>query len=135
MPITPFLATPPLRFRGIPDSLASTHVEASECCLIHADNPYSPQKGVFLNPNVKVGYNGSSYNAVNSPDAVMSPIGVYVSIWKSRILRWISTPVWNDWVVSSRMSKWAKKTKGAEGGAFCLVDEMQILYERGWKHV
>jgi hypothetical protein len=29
----------PLRFRGISDSLAKYHLEASECCLIHFDNP------------------------------------------------------------------------------------------------
>lgn len=44
-----------LTFRGIPDDLASLHLEGSECCLIHADNPLSHSKGVFLNPNVRVG--------------------------------------------------------------------------------
>lgn len=31
----PFYSNEPLRFRGIADSLAAYHIEASECCLIH----------------------------------------------------------------------------------------------------
>ncbi|KAJ6185974.1 hypothetical protein N7519_007275 [Penicillium mononematosum] len=50
MPASPFIASSPLRFRGIPDSLAEYHLEGSECCLIHTDNPLSVEKGVYLNP-------------------------------------------------------------------------------------
>ena len=32
---SPFNAASPLRFRGIADSLATHHLEGSECCLIH----------------------------------------------------------------------------------------------------
>jgi hypothetical protein len=67
MPISPFISTPPLRFRGLPDSLAASHLEASECCLIHADNPLSTSKPILLNSLVKVGYNGSAYDASPSP--------------------------------------------------------------------
>ena len=49
----PFYKSPPLSFRGIPDSLAVHHLEGSECCLIHADNELSTVKGVWLNPNVR----------------------------------------------------------------------------------
>lgn len=37
-----------LECRGIDDSLAQKHVEASECCLIHVDNELSGEeaKGV-----------------------------------------------------------------------------------------
>ncbi|KAL8996568.1 MAG: hypothetical protein Q9169_003963 [Polycauliona sp. 2 TL-2023] len=42
----------PLRFRGIPDSLAQYHLEGSECCLIHYDNPLSAENGVYINPEV-----------------------------------------------------------------------------------
>jgi hypothetical protein len=65
MDATPFYDTiSPLRFRGIPDSLAATHVEASECCLIHVDNPMSAKKGVWLNPRVRVGYSVQAYESV-----------------------------------------------------------------------
>ncbi|KAJ4396833.1 hypothetical protein N0V93_001055 [Gnomoniopsis smithogilvyi] len=49
----PFYGEEPLRFRAIPDSLADFHLEGSECCLIHADNPLSAREssGVWLNPN------------------------------------------------------------------------------------
>jgi hypothetical protein len=46
-----------LSFRGIADGLAELHLEGSECCLIHAGNPLSELKGVYMNPNVQVGYN------------------------------------------------------------------------------
>ncbi|KAI8937463.1 hypothetical protein NX059_005184 [Plenodomus lindquistii] len=137
MPIHPFTSTPPLRFRAIPDTLASTHLEASECCLIHADNPLSPPnptspaQQIFLNPTVKVGYNGSSYTAITAPSAVLSPLAIFFAVWKNRILRWVTTPVVKDWVIDRRV----KGSGESEKGGFCLVDEMQILYERGWKHI
>jgi hypothetical protein len=135
MPIAPFLGNSPLRFRGIPDTLAASHVEASECCLIHADNPLSESKGIFLNPNVKVGYNGSSYDAVHSPNAVMSPLQIFKSIWENRLLRWSTTTMFEEQFVRKRVEKWVGESKGREGGDFCLINEMQILYERGWRHV
>ncbi|KAI9877771.1 MAG: hypothetical protein M1830_000498 [Pleopsidium flavum] len=53
---TPFYGnSDALLFRGIPDSLAEYHLEASECCLIHADNPLTARRGVWLNSNVRVG--------------------------------------------------------------------------------
>lgn len=135
MPIEPFLGSSPLRFRGISDSLASKHVEASECCLIHADNPLSSSKGIFLNPNVKVGYNGSAYDAMHAPNAVMSPIQIFFSIWKSRLLRWFTTPLLKEWIVHGRVKEWSEATKNQQEAEFCLIDEMQIIFERGWKHV
>jgi hypothetical protein len=138
MPISPFLTnttSTTLRFRAISDSLAATHVEASECCLIHADNPLSVLKGVFLNPNVKVGYNGSSYEAVISPSAILSPLQMFKSVWKNRLLRWSTTTMFKERFVAGRVGKWVSDTKGWERGSFCLINEMQILYERGWKHM
>jgi len=135
MPIEPFVASSPLRFRGIPDSLATSHVEASECCLIHADNPLSETKGVFLNPNVKVGYNGPAFDAVNSPEAVMSPFDIWVAVWKNRVLRLFTNPIFKEHVVRQRLWKWSSETKQQESGDFCLINEMQILYAKGWKHM
>ncbi|KAH0280929.1 hypothetical protein KCU91_g636, partial [Aureobasidium melanogenum] len=43
----PFYQTPRLIFRGVSDSLAKLHVEGSECCLIHTDNPLSAEQGVW----------------------------------------------------------------------------------------
>ncbi|CAE7206105.1 hypothetical protein PTNB85_09589 [Pyrenophora teres f. teres] len=136
MPIDPFVASPPLRFRDIPDSLATSHVEASECCLIHADNPFSASKGVFLNPNVKVGYNGSAFDAVNSPQAIMSPFNIWTAVWKNRVLRVFTHPFFKEHVVSQRLRKWSTETEQrSERGEFCLINEMQILYEKGWRHM
>lgn len=135
MPIEPFLGDSPLRFRGTPDSLAISHVEASECCLIHADNPASATKGVFLNPNVKVGYNGTSYDAVKSPEAAFSPLDIFQSVWKSRLLRWFTTPYFKERIVRTRVGKWVSDTKGWERGDFCLINEMHVLLDSGWMHM
>ncbi|SPQ25522.1 32d47f56-b61b-4914-af33-11debf7c489f [Thermothielavioides terrestris] len=64
MPASTFTGLRGLRFRGLPDSLAAAHLEASECCLIHADNPASRSRGVFLNPAVRVGYSRAAYDRV-----------------------------------------------------------------------
>ena len=79
MDASPFYSpSDPLRFRGIPDSLASTHLEASECCLIHADNGLSTKKGVWLNPRVRVGYSVEAYESVH-PGVSLSPSSSFLS--------------------------------------------------------
>lgn len=62
----PFLVSHPPRFCGIPDSLAALHLEGSECCLIHIDNPLSATKGVWLNPLLRVGYNPDACGVVEA---------------------------------------------------------------------
>ncbi|KAF2022271.1 glycosyltransferase family 69 protein [Aaosphaeria arxii CBS 175.79] len=135
MPVEPFLASPPLRFRAIPDSLAASHLEGSECCLIHADNPLSVTKGLYLNPNVKVGYTIAAYEAINAPEASLSSIGILEAKWKNRILRWTTTPLLKEWIVRGRVKRWEAGTEGKERGLICLINEMQVLMEKGWKHV
>ena len=141
----PFYATAsrpsPLRFRGIPDSLAAYHLEGSECCIIHADNHLSASEGVWLNPNVRVGYDGWSYDAVN-PDrsAWLSLKETYGGLWKNRLSRW--WPVhWVkqlviSWVVDHRLRMWKKaQPNREEPGRDCLINEMQVLVWNGWAHV
>lgn len=129
----PFYAKPPLSFRGVPDSLADYHLEGSECCLIHADNPLSQKKGVYVNPNVRVGYNGAAYEAVNAFLTWPSPFNRVVGVWKTRLatfpamMRYASERM----TVHKRVSQWGVD----EPGAYCLVNEMQILVENGWKHL
>lgn len=135
MPVEPFLGEDPLRFRGISDSLAASHLEGSECCLIHADNKFSRTKGVFLNPNVQVGYNGTAYKASHSKEALMSPLKIYTLIWRNRIIRWFTTPMFKEWVVHNRVNAWARNKQNHERGEFCLINEMQVIMEKGWKHV
>ncbi|KAI8244293.1 hypothetical protein K4K53_003159 [Colletotrichum sp. SAR 10_77] len=70
MPAAPFLAPEAsgrrLRFRAVADSLAEEkHLEGSECCLIHVDNPLTEHLGVWLNPRVRVGYDGDAYRWAN----------------------------------------------------------------------
>lgn len=135
MPAEPFLGNHAIRFRGTNDSLAKHHLEGSECCLIHADNPLSAKKGIFLNPAVQVGYNMTAYNAVHSSYAVMSPLRMLGRVWQNRIVRWFTTPWFKERVVHSRVAKWAEETQQNEPGEYCLVNEMQVIFQRGWKHV
>lgn len=136
MPAAPFVTKSPVRFRGIPDSLGAYHLEGSECCLIHADNPLSATSGIFLNPTVRVGYNISSYDAIHSHYEELSLLEIWAGLWKNRILRWLTTPSLKEWVVRKRVQAWKKEHASEdEPGLFCLINEMQVLYEYGWRHV
>lgn len=132
----PFYDPHRLEFRGISDELALEHVEASECCLIHADNPLSPTHGVWLNPDVRVGYTPEAYAAVHS--GLVWP-GIFTrvyGIWTNRLGRWLTTTVLKASTISNRLSKWAKGNPDVtEPGSFCLINEMQVIVENGWAHV
>lgn len=160
---SPFYATPPLKFRGISDSLANEHLEGSECCLIHADNPLRQERGVWMNPNVRVAYNASSYSHVNGGMEVKSSYpGVHTGIpdgdgsfwpggwevvrgaWVNRWARWgKKAQIWSEnRMVVGRVQRWIEKGKNlnppedrVEPGMECLVNEMQVLYQNGWQHV
>ncbi|KAL9580770.1 MAG: hypothetical protein Q9212_004296 [Teloschistes hypoglaucus] len=134
----PFYHTPALRFRGIPDSLARYHVEASECCLIHADNPLTADRGVWLNPNVRVGYSPEAYDKINPsgkpwPTVMESLLG----LWKNRFWRWVMPTFHKKWKMRGRLNKWTRKGLGeiSEGEVLCLINEMQVLVANGWAHV
>ena len=136
MSADPFISQPPLRFRGITDSLALSHLEGSECCLIHADNPLSGSRGVYLNPNVRVGYSGPAYDAVNPISNWLSLWQGFWALWDNRFRRWTSTPFFKEWVVRRRVKRWKADDKhNQEPGEFCLINEMQVLVENGWAHV
>lgn len=135
MPAEPFVSSTQLRFRGVPDSLALHHLEGSECCLIHADNPLSRSMGVFLNPRVRVGYNIAAYQATHPDGTWVSTWQVFTGLWTNRIKRWT---VWTleGWMVRTRIEKWEREKAGnKELGEFCLINEMQVLAENGWAHV
>ncbi|OJI81175.1 hypothetical protein ABZX51_010635 [Aspergillus tubingensis] len=136
MPIEPFVSTPPLRFRAISDSLALSHLEGSECCLIHADNPLSKQDGVYLNPKVRVGYNPAAYEAVHPTGAWLSLQHVALALWENRLRRWFTTPFFKKLVVRKRIAGWHDDhIDEQEPGDFCLINEMQVLVSNGWAHV
>ncbi|KAJ5089194.1 hypothetical protein N7532_007878 [Penicillium argentinense] len=136
MPATPFTASPPLRFRGIPDSLAMSHLEGSECCLIHADNPLSEQKGIYLNPLVRVGYSGPAYVAVNPIMNWLTPRTILQGLWMNRLRRWTRLTWLKERYVQSKIARWAALSEGnREPGPFCVINEMQILHPWGWDHV
>ncbi|KAL2070913.1 hypothetical protein VTL71DRAFT_13939 [Oculimacula yallundae] len=160
----PFYASPPLKFRGISDSLATEHLEGSECCLIHADNPLREKKGIWMNPNVRVAYNATSYSKVNGGMEVKSafagdkPPGipggdgsfwpggweVFKGAWANRYGRWFTKIKIHseNRMVWLRVQEWIDKGKKlnppetrVEPGMECLVNEMQVLFQNGWHHV
>lgn len=136
MPMDPFVLDPPLRFRGLPDSLAEHHLEGSECCLIHADNPLSRTEGVYLNPQVRVGYNDAAYATVHPASAWISLQHVVLAIWENRIRRWVSTLFFKKWTVRRRVASWEQGDSSRyEPGEFCAINEMQVLVANGWAHV
>ncbi|KAF8859742.1 glycosyltransferase family 69 protein [Acephala macrosclerotiorum] len=140
----PFYNDPPLQFRGIPDTLADKHLEGSECCLIHADNPLVRDKGVWLNPNVRVSYNEAADKIVNPEEGGWpSASGKVQGIWANRWAYWTGWP-WRwgaekkverklkEWEVGERKDGEAERH---EPGKICLVDETQILLSNGWMHI
>ncbi|KAH9222796.1 glycosyltransferase family 69 protein [Leptodontidium sp. 2 PMI_412] len=140
----PFYHNPPLRFRGIPDSLALHHLEGSECCLIHADNRLSSVHGVWLNPNVRVSYNPEASTKVHAESGPWpGRKEKFVGIWNNRWARWTGFPrrFVERYVVDRRIRLWQEEThhKGQEdsreNGTFCLINEMQVLVHDGWAHV
>lgn len=147
-----------LRFRGVPDSLAHKHVEGSECCLVHADNPLTKVSGVWVNPNVRVGYCHPDLRkpgkielslrafreACQLPyDLVHPASGSWIGqlqiawgLWENRIKRWLIPGRLHDWRARRRLGVWAKENLGRqEVGAMCLVDEMHIIEPHGWLHI
>ncbi|KAI1414728.1 glycosyltransferase family 69 protein [Hypoxylon sp. FL1857] len=137
----PFYANPPLQFRGIDDSLADLHLEGSECCLIHADNYLTSEKGVWLNPNVRVAYNVKAYNQIRT-NRFPNPFWTVVGAWVNRINGWhvaLQSRLENR-VVQSRLEQWKLETPDGdlpryEPGEACLINEMQIMWSNGWKHL
>ncbi|KAK5990768.1 hypothetical protein PT974_09040 [Cladobotryum mycophilum] len=136
MPAEPFISSTQLRFRAVPDSLATHHLEGSECCLIHADNPLSKTLGVYVNPRVRVGYNPLAYEITHPAGAAwVSTWEIFKGLWTNRIRRW-TVFTFDEWVVGSRVKRWERERAGNyEPGEFCLINEMQVLVENGWAHV
>ena len=135
MPAEPFVSSTKLRFRGVPDSLAKHHLEGSECCLIHADNPLSRTLGVYLNPRVRVGYNWEAYEATHHGGSWVSTWEIFTGIWKNRIRRWTQV-TFERLVVQKRVRRWENEKDGnKEPGEFCLINEMHVLVHNGWAHV
>jgi hypothetical protein len=136
MPAEPFVSSPALRFRGIPDSLATSHLEGSECCLIHIDNPLRAEKRVYVNPQVRVGYSGEAYDAVHPQELLQSTWQIYKALWENRIRRWVTSPWLKEWKVRRRVENWRRLSKQhEETGEICIINEMQVLVENGWAHV
>jgi hypothetical protein len=136
-----------LPFRGIPDSLASKHLEGSECCLIHTDlatvNP--SHAGVYVNPSVRVGYTMEAYNETHfgpEQDIFLSGTQYVLANWLHRLNRF-RTPSMAKQLepVAKKVRSWlddprtlARREMELGKGEMCLIDEMHLLIWNGWKH-
>jgi len=129
-----------LRFRAISDSLASKHMEGSECCLIHADLSAmgAATKGIYVNPAVRVGYTTRAYNLTHSgPEKNFVSLARYLTgVWTNRAYRTVSNEASDTKIVRSKVERWKKEgvnslEKRDERGLMCLIDEMHILIWNG----
>ncbi|KAK1140659.1 hypothetical protein N8T08_009972 [Aspergillus melleus] len=126
IPAHPFMANPPLQFRGIADQLAAARLEGSERCLLHADNPLSATRGLYVNPHVRVAYGGVAYAAVQPIQSWLSFWHVLGSLWESRLRRSVAIPSLSEWRVRRRLALWeSRSTLNREPGRFCLLDRSQ----------
>ncbi|EPE30110.1 hypothetical protein GLAREA_12833 [Glarea lozoyensis ATCC 20868] len=140
----PFYDNPPLRFRGISDSLATYRLEGSECCLIHIDNRLSSKLGVWLNPNVKVAYNTKAYMTVN-PEIGSWPKNIerVQGIWHNRLARWSGFPgrFLEEFTIGRKIRLWRdvegrkEKDELHNDEHYCMVSETQVVVENGWAHL
>ena len=141
----PFYSDPAPRFRGVSDSLANHHVEASECCLIHVDNELSQTHGIWLNTNVRVSYNAKADEIVNPRSSAWPSKAEKVrGIWSNRWARWARFPSRyierhhvdssvRSWQAEPNLEELEKKFE--ERGSHCMINEMQVLVGNGWAHV
>ena len=122
----------PLRFRSIPDSLAKFHVEASECCLIHYDNPISTTAGVWINPAVRVGYSSEAYAAVTRGEWPTTS-ELRWGKWKSKWTWWIRDPI-PSLKTSLRVWLWRRRYPNiSEPGFACVQDIAMVITADGWR--
>jgi hypothetical protein len=140
----PFYDDQALIFHGIPDSLALHHLEASECCLIHADNRLTQLRGVWLNPNVRVSYNPESDKVVRAETGLWpTQTEKFMGIWRNRLARVVGVFRRNiqQYTVGKRIWLWRHQepeeaqTEVPGHWAHCLINEMQVLVHNGWKHL
>jgi hypothetical protein len=135
-----------LQFRGLGDNLATKHLEASECCLIHTDmNVTSPGAigRIYVNPAVRVGYTIDAYNETHfgEDQNFVSPTQYIQGVWTNRLRRNI-LPLKSEILkgVEKKVAEWRKEAgssldKSKETGDMCVIDEQHILIWNGWKHV
>ena len=130
----PFYGDSPLEFRALDDKLAGRHVEASETCLVHADNPVAA-KGVWMNPLVRVASSVKHYQALKASFPSWST--AVAGSWTNRISRVTKQLSFGskDGDIRSRVREWSKQVpKGNperyEPGVACLTDDVKIVKPR-----
>ena len=136
-----------LRFRALSDSLASKHLEASECCLIHTDmaalSGTGAGNGIYVNPAVRVGYTVAAYNATHAgpEETFVSSTRYVLGVWQNRLTRTVTPKISKQSKqIARKIARWEKDAENSletrnENGQICVIDEQHILIWNGWKHV
>ncbi|RYO45305.1 hypothetical protein AA0116_g13378 [Alternaria tenuissima] len=105
-------------------------------CWNGIDNPLRVDKRTYVNPQVRVGYNGEAYDVVRPQGLLLSSWQVFKALWENRVRRWTTSPWLKEWEVSRRVARWTSVSKeNKETGQICLTKEMQVLTKNGWAHV
>ena len=132
-----FTSNNPLQFRGVSDTLAEYHLEGSECCLVHYDNPITNTKGIWVNPSVHVAYTSQAYDLIHHTSSYPPSLAnAYRGMWWNRLMRWLTTDRLKSRTKEDRVVEWQRKSEARfEAGLPCLINEMQVLVENGWAHV
>lgn len=131
----------PLRFRGISDTLAQCHVEASECCTVHYDNPLTSSLGVWINPAVRVAYSAAAYNAISAAQTgnhnSMWPTSSELrwGYWSSKWIWWLRDPgsSLSVWKTRYRIRQWQQGHPREHEPALCCASDLaMVLTSNGW---
>lgn len=125
----PFYTPPAIRFREIEKTLARHDLYASERCLIHADNHFAIEKGVWINPEVQivtVDHKAAAKALERGRSAKL------YAVWRNRVARWTGSfkLAFEERVVRSKLKSWeAEVLEGSlarnEPGWFCLRTKIE----------
>lgn len=108
-------------------------MEASECCLVHYDNPFTSTAGVWINPAVRDGYSVEAYNAVTQQEWPTRHERRWGN-WRSRwVWWWRRDPLpglkarWRTW-------RWRQRFRNVqELGMPCVQDIAMVLTPEGYR--
>ncbi|OHE93611.1 hypothetical protein CORC01_11110 [Colletotrichum orchidophilum] len=99
------------------------------------------EKGVWLNPNVRVGYNVPVYEQMKA-ERFPTAWAALVGSWANRYLRVRNSVqlAFEKRMMDEMLKRWSDETPSGElrrrePGEMCLNNEMQILWKNKWKHI
>ena len=112
--------------------LSQYHVEASECCIKHYNNPLFSCHGVWINFAVRVVYSAAAYNAVSGSENRPTKAELRWGVWWSRWF-WCFRDPESLLKTRYRTRQWRKHNlEIEEPGVACVSDLAMVLTENRW---